>query len=114
VRVAPERIAYIVSDGNYSTMMLTDKAEHLFSFNLTAFEKQIEQQLGNAARTFIRLGKSLIINGTYIHHIHVSKQQIILSDTGFSENFTLSASKEALRVLKNLLEESINKQEEQI
>jgi len=31
VRVLPERIAYISSDGNYSTMVLIDNAEHLFS-----------------------------------------------------------------------------------
>jgi len=107
IRVSPDRIVYILSDGNYSTMTLIDKEEHLFSFNLASFEKIIEQQLGTDAQTFIRLGKSLIINGKYIYYVNVSKQQIILSDSGFPDKFTLSASKEALRALKTVLEESI-------
>ncbi|MDR0394557.1 MAG: LytTR family transcriptional regulator DNA-binding domain-containing protein [Tannerella sp.] len=107
IRVSPERIVYILSDGNYSTMTLVDKEEHLFSFNLVSFEKLIEQQLGTDAQTFIRLGKSLIINGNYIYYVNVSKQQIILSDSSFPNKFILSASKEALKALKTVLEESI-------
>ncbi len=107
VRVSPDRIAYISSDGNYSTMVLVDKEEHLFTFNLAAFEKIIEQQLGTEAQTFIRLGKSLIINGKYIYYVNASKQQIILSDSSFPYKFNLSASKEALKALKTVLEESI-------
>ncbi len=107
VRVSPDRIVYILSDGNYSTMTLVDKDEHLFSFNLAAFEKLIEQQLGTDAQTFIRLGKSLIINGRYIYYVNVSKQQIILSDSSFAHKFTLSASRDALKALKSVLEESI-------
>ena len=107
IRVSPDRIVYILSDGNYSTMTLVDKDEHVFSFNLASFEKLIEQQLGTDAQTFIRLGKSLIINGKYIYYVNVSKQQIILSDSNFPNKFTLSASKEALKALKTVLEESI-------
>lgn len=55
VRVSPDRIVYISSDGNYSTMVLVNKDEHLFSFNLGTFERTIEQQLGTEAQTFIRL-----------------------------------------------------------
>lgn len=107
VRVSPDRIVYISSDGNYSTMTLVDKNEHLFSFNLATFEKMIEQQLGTDAQTFIRLGKGLIINGRYIYYVNVSKQQIVLSDSNFPCKFALSASKEALKALKAVLEESI-------
>jgi hypothetical protein len=88
-------------------MVLVNKEEHLFSFNLGTFEKVIEQQLDNDAGTFIRLGKSLIINAQYIYYVNVSKQQIILSDISFPYKFALSASKEALKALKTVLEESI-------
>ncbi|MCD7970446.1 MAG: LytTR family transcriptional regulator DNA-binding domain-containing protein [Alistipes sp.] len=107
VRVSPERIAYITSDGNYSSMVLTDEEKHIFSFNLSAFEKILEQQLDNEAQTLIRLGKRLIINERYIHYINISKQQITLSDISFPTKFTLKASKEALRILKATLEDSI-------
>ncbi len=107
VRVSPDRIIFILSDGNYSTMTLVDKDEHVFSFNLASFEKVIEQQLGTDAQTFIRLGKSLIINGKYIYYVNVAKQQIVLSDSSFPNKFTLTASKEALKALKVVLEDSI-------
>ena len=107
VRVSPERIAYVSSDGNYSTMVLIDNEQHLFSFNLSAFEKLIEQQLGTDVQTFIRLGKSLIINARYIYYVNIPKQQLILSDIGFSGKFTLSASKEALKALKIMLEKQL-------
>jgi len=108
VRVSPERIAYISSDGNYSTMVLIDNEEHVFSFNLATFQKIIEQQLETDAQTFIRIGKSLIINRMYIYYINAAKQQIVLSDINFPHKFKLSASKEALKILKNVLEESLN------
>jgi hypothetical protein len=88
-------------------MVLTDQEEHLFTFNLSAFEKTIEQQLGMEAQLFIRLGKSLIINSQYIYYINVGKQQIILSDRSFPKKYILSASKEALKNLKSLLEASL-------
>lgn len=108
VRISPERIAYISSDGNYSSMVLTDSEKHVFSFNLSAFEKILEQQLDSEAQTLIRLGRRLIINSRYIHYINISKQQITLSDISFPTKFTLKASKEALRNLKTVLEDSIS------
>lgn len=107
VRISPERIAYICSDGNYSSMVLTDSEKHVFSFNLSAFEKILDEQLDSEALTLIRLGKRLIINEKYIYYINIGKQQITLSDISFPTKFTLKASKEALRMLKATLEESI-------
>lgn len=109
LRISPERIAYITSDGNYSSMMLIDGEKHIFSFNLSAFEKILSEQLDSEAQTLIRLGKQLIINGRYIHYINISKQQIILSDISFPTKFTLNASKEALRTLKADLEDDLKR-----
>lgn len=107
VRVSPERIAYIISDGNYSSMVLTDSEKHIFSFNLSAFENLLEQQLESEVQTLIRLGKQLIINSRYIYYINIAKQQITLSDISFPTKFILKASKDALRTLKMALEESV-------
>ena len=104
IRVKPERVVYISSDGNYSTMMLHD----LFTFNLSQCQKIIESQLKEEASTFIRIGKSLIINRDYIYRIHITKQLLILSDMTFNESFSLVASKEALKQLKYVLEKEID------
>ena len=109
VRVLPQRIVYVSSDGNYSTMVLHDKTEHLFTFNLSHLQKIIETQLKEYACKFIRIGKSIIINKEYIYKINMGKQLLVLSDMALNEAFKLSASKEALKQLKLLLEKEISK-----
>lgn len=103
VRIAPDRIVYISSDGNYSTLVQTDGEMRMLSYQLGQIEKMIEKQLGNEGSVFIRIGRNLIINRSYIYYINTTKQRLILSDVG---NFThsVNASKEALKQLKDLLE----------
>ncbi len=108
IRVKPERVVYISSDGNYSTIILNDRTEHVFTFNLSQCQKIIEAQLKEEASTFIRIGKSLIINRDYIYKINITKQLLVLSDMSFNESFNLVASKEALKQLKILLEKEID------
>lgn len=104
VRVKPERVVYVESDGNYSTMVLHDKTELVFTMNLAHCQQLMEEQLGKEAMTFIRLGKQLIVNRAYIFKINVNKQQLIMSNTEVNNAFTLQASKEALKQLKALIE----------
>jgi DNA-binding LytR/AlgR family response regulator len=104
VRIKPERVVYVESDGNYSTMVLHDKTEQVFTMNLAHCQQLMEEQLGKEAMTFIRLGKQLIVNRAYIFKINVNKQQLIMSNTEVNNAFTLQASKEALKQLKALIE----------
>lgn len=104
VRMKPERIIYVASDGNYSTFVLHDRTEQVFTMNLARSMEVIVEQLGKGASTFIRIGKSLIVNRTYIYRVNVTRQQLVMSDMDSNEAFTLQASKEALRQLKELLE----------
>ena len=110
VRVKPERIVYVESDGNYSTLVLHDKTEQVFTMNLAHFQQMIEEQLGKEAMTFIRIGKQLIVNRAYIFKINPNKQQLIMSDMDVNIAFDLQASKEALKQLKALIESEIGKE----
>lgn len=96
-------IIYIASDGNYSTLVQTDGEIRMLSYQLGQIEKMIATQLGAEGNMFIRIGKSLIINRSYIYYINVPKQKLILSDIA-TVNHTVVASKEALKQLKELLE----------
>lgn len=111
VRVKPERVVYIESDGNYSTMTLHDKTEYVFTMNLAHCQQLIEKQLGREAETFIRLGKQLIINRAYIFKINVNRQQLIMADMSLNETFSLSASKDALKQLKAYIESTVGKED---
>nr|WP_288893718.1 LytTR family DNA-binding domain-containing protein [uncultured Alistipes sp.] len=103
VRIEPDCIIYIASDGNYSTLVQTDGEIRMLSYQLGQIEKMIATQLGAEGNMFIRIGKSLIINRSYIYYINVPKQKLILSDIA-TVNHTVVASKEALKQLKELLE----------
>lgn len=110
VRVKPERVVYVVSDGNYSTMVLHDKTEQVFTLNLAHCQQLIEEQLGKEAETFIRIGKQLIVNRAYIFKINPQKQQLIMSNMEVNQAIELQASKEALKQLKAYLESTIGKE----
>ena len=103
VRIAPDRIVYISSDGNYSTLVQADGEMRMLSFQLGQIEKMIASQLGSEGNSFIRIGKSLIINRSYIYYINVPKQKLVLSDVK-TFSHTVTASREALKQLKELLE----------
>ena len=103
VRISPESIVYISSDGNYSTMVQADGEMRMLSYQLGQIERMIFTQLGSAGEQFIRIGKSLIINRSYIYSINITKQKLVLSDA-VSFSHTVSASKEALKQLKEHIE----------
>lgn len=103
VRIAPDRIVYIAADGNYSTLVQADKEVRMLSFQLGQIEKIMQSQLGSDGNIFIRIGKSLIINRSFISYINIPRQKLTLSDVA-TFSHTVTASKEALRELKELIE----------
>ena len=93
VRIAPDHVVYISSDGNYSTLVQTDGGTRTLTHQLGQLEKLIST----------RIGKSLIINRSFIYYINIAKQKLTLSDVERFD-YTVTASKEALKQLKELIE----------
>ena len=103
VRLIPETIVYISADGNYCNVMLTDNETRLLTYQLGIVEAMIHDQLGDEGLLFVRIGRGLIINRNYIYYINIQSQKLILSDnTRFTH--TVSASKDALKNLKDLVD----------
>jgi DNA-binding LytR/AlgR family response regulator len=65
----------------------------------------IHKQLPEYKATFVRIGRSLIINLNHVYQINISRQSLVLQDR--DSTYTLSASKEALKALKEFIEKSI-------
>lgn len=106
LRVSANHIIYIKSDGNYSHIFQTGGEMRMVIEQLGDIERLIRQQLPAAiGNNLVRIGKSLIINIKYIYFIQVPKQKLILVD-GQQNQHTLSASKEALKALKDLVEKN--------
>lgn len=106
VRIAPERIVFISSDGNYCNLVQADNETRMLTFQLGQVETMIHDQLGTEGKLFIRIGRGLIINRNYIYYINIQSQKLILSDV-VRFTHTVSASKEALKQLKELIEKEV-------
>ncbi len=103
MRTASEDIVFITSDGNYSSFVFTYGESRVVTMQLGQIERLLAKQLPMTGINFIRIGKSLIINRSYISYINLPKQQLVLA-VGHATSHTLSASKEALKQLKDLIE----------
>lgn len=108
IRIRPEVIVYAISEGNYTTLVLIDLTEHVFAFNLSHLEMLLHAQLGEEDSMFIRTGKRLIINREYVYKVNIGKKQLILADIRNNISIPLTASKVALRQLKNHLESQLS------
>lgn len=110
LRLAPEKIVYISSDGNYSHFMLADSTTRMVTVQLGKISDLIEeQQIETPDLEFIRLGRSMIINKYYVTFINLQQQTLVLSD---ARNFshTVKAPRDALKQIKSDLEKEISKE----
>lgn len=104
LRIPPEALVYVEAAGNYSTLHTADGN----TYTLTMQLGQVERRIGDASpgeSTFIRIGKSLIVNRDYIMFINPARQRMLLSDCRTFRHEAV-ASREALRALKDLLDET--------
>lgn len=102
-RVPADSVVYITADGNYSVITMADGENFVLTLQLGQIERRIAEMLDKDDHRFIRIGKSLIVNRDFIAFINPVRQKMILSDC---RNFRheVSASKDALKALKELLE----------
>jgi DNA-binding LytR/AlgR family response regulator len=70
--------------------------------NLSSTEKALSKQLSNNAKQFVRIGRRFIVNMKFINLIDIPKQRLLLSDSSLF-TFSLPVSKEALKIVKELV-----------
>lgn len=107
VRVPSDAIVYIAASGNYSSIKVADGCEYLLTLQLGQMERRIAEMSGPDDKRFVRIGKSLIVNREYIVFINPNRQKIVLSDCRMFHH-ELSASRDALKALKEYLEREEN------
>lgn len=103
IRVPSDDAVYITADGNYSAITMADGSEYVLTMQLGQVERRISETIASRDNRFIRIGKSLIVNRDFITFINPARQKLTLSDC---RNFRhdISASKEALKALKEYIE----------
>ena len=96
------KIVYFEADGNYTTIVMTNKLKAVVLSNLGNVEKALATQLNDEAAIFMRVGKHFIINRRYIYEVNLVKQHLVLSDfSNFA--FQLPISKAALKTVKDIM-----------
>lgn len=103
IRVPADSVVYISADGNYSSIKMADGGEYVLTLQLGQMEKRIAEMVDEGDNRFVRIGKSLIVNHEYLTFINPTRQKMILSN-GRTFRYELSASREALKALKELIE----------
>ena len=103
IRVPTEAVVYITADGNYSSITTADGSKYVLTLQLGQIERRIAEMVKSGDNRFIRIGKSLIVNRDFITSINPGRQKLTLSDC-HTFRHEVSASREALKALKELIE----------
>lgn len=102
LRVATHEIVYVLADGNYSDLVLSNGSVHKMTFQLHYFEDVFSNLVDNP---FVRIGRSLIVNKRHIRLINLSERILRFGGDSVNTNIpSLKVGRAALKDLKEMLE----------
>lgn len=101
LRIDVSKIVYFEADGNYTSIVLSNRLKGVVCMNLARMQKMLTERLKEQASIFIRVGKKYIINSIHVCQINILRQSLLLSD-GENFAFQLNISRDALKKLKEL------------
>ena len=96
-------VALVQADGNYCKLMFIDRREMPLSIGINKLSDIISQIRFEKA-LFVKIGRSLLINQSFLERIDMLKQQIILADKGV-QPIRITAPKQVLKDYKTFLAE---------
>lgn len=105
LRLDISRLVYFEADGNYTHVVAMNKLKSTIGTTLARTEAALEQQLGEQARRFMRVGKRFIVNLDFVYSIDMAHQRLVMSDMA-TFAFQLPISKDALRRMRELIVEA--------
>ena len=107
--VETDMIAVVKADGNYSQVVYITRKEVTLTTGISKLETVLKSYNGKKNR-FIRLGRSIIINHSYLTKVDILKQILILSDNGKNE-IKVTVPKNLLKSYKNAIAKNIKERE---
>lgn len=99
-----ENIAVIQANGNYSKVVTIYRKEIILTSGITKVE-QVLRSVNDAKSRFVRIGRSLVVNHSYLQKIDLMKQQMVLSCQG--NEIKINVSKKTLKAYKDAIAKSI-------
>ena len=101
-----DKVAYIQASGNYSRIVYIGGMQMMITLGLSKLEGMIKMIVPKDRRSpFVRLGRSLLVNQTYLTHINVLKQRLTLSDNQ-EHSYVPDVPKALLKAYKDLIRKS--------
>ena len=101
-----DKVAYIQASGNYSRIVYIGGMQMMITLGLSKLEGMIKMIVPKDRRSpFVRLGRSLLVNQTYLTHINVLKQRLTLSDNQ-EHSYVHDVPKALLKAYKDLIRKS--------
>lgn len=98
VRVATEEILYVVADGNYSDLVMTDGTVYKMTFQIHYFEEYFGRLENNP---FSRVNRSLIVNRQYVRVINLTERLLKFGGPNVSATHRpLRVGRDSLKKLK--------------
>lgn len=101
-RISIDHIVYFEADKNYTVLHLSSGQKLLFAMSLLRMHEYLSKSLGDDAKMFLRVGKSNIINLTYIYNIDLARRVLKLMTPSSPKVYIIKVSHEALRKLRGL------------
>lgn len=102
LRLDMNNVVFISADGNFINIHSKNKLKAMVGMTLQEMEEQLSTYSKNEGIRFARIGRNAIINLQYVYQIIPQQQTIIMSDQA-TFSFTLKASRDALRKLKEAI-----------
>ena len=99
-----ENIAVVQANGNYSKIVTIYRKEIMLTSGITKVE-EVLKSVNDARSRFVRIGRSLVVNHSYLQKIDLIKQQMVLSCQG--NEIKINVSKKTLKVYKDAIAKSI-------
>jgi len=100
-----DSIALLKAEGNYTRMYYVNQHETFLSYGIGQLYEILVKTQSDTSH-FVRLGRSIIVNHSYLQKIDILKQIIELSDHG-RNTVRISIPKNILKSYKSSIEKSI-------
>ena len=99
-----EEIAVVQANGNYSKVLTIYRREIMLTSGISKVE-QVLKNLKEKKSKFVRVGRSLIVNHSFLQKIDLMKQVMVLSGQG--NEIKVNVSKKTLKIYKDSIAKSI-------
>ena len=97
------KVVYFQANGNYTEFVYLSGEKHLVAFGLSKMEDFIKLSWrAQEPSPFARLGRSLIVNVTYLREISLIRQRLVLGDCD-GHSYPLKVSKPLLKKFKDMI-----------